>query len=131
MKLIFIISILLAISCNISRKVCLRDWINHSKCVYISKGQITPNRYFIFNSQSYKEYVDGKLYAISNVRWESCDKYLLVVQKLYDEDNVGIKQGDTLKVNIIFAEKDTLTCIASGLNFSIEIKFLRVSKLSR
>lgn len=128
MKIVYAIGILLMISCNVFRRVCFKSSLNHYEYYYIKEGKIDHDNYFVLNDSTYREYSNGKLYSISYVRWESCDNYNLIVQNLYDKNEGGIAEGDTLNVRIKSVINDTVTCLATSSNFSAEIRFLRVSK---
>lgn len=117
------------ISCNLSGNVCFKDQLNHYKYFYIKEGQVKHDTYFVLDGSSYQEYINGRLYSDATINWKSCDTYSLIVQKMYDKDDVGIGEGDTVDVKIKSVKKDTVTCITSASSFSAEIRFLRDSKV--
>lgn len=129
MKLIYITSLLLIISCNVPQKACLKDWVNKSKFVSIVDGRVKSDYVFIFNDSNYREYSRDSLYAVAKVQWESCDKYSLIVQEIHDAQRNSVGQGDTLHVKIVSVTRDTVKCIASTSGFSTELMYLRVDKI--
>ncbi|HEX2846732.1 MAG TPA: hypothetical protein VHN59_09285 [Chitinophagaceae bacterium] len=129
MKLIYIIALLLIISCNAPQKACLKDWVNKSKFVSIVDGRVKSDYIFTFNDSNYMEYSRDSLYAAAKVQWESCDKYSLIVQEIHDVYRDDVGQGDTLHVKIVNVTRDTVKCIASASGFSTKLMYLRIEKI--
>ena len=129
MKLIYVIALLLGISCNLPQKTCLRDWVNRSKFVSIVDGRVKSDNVFVFNDSNYMEYAKDSLYAIAKVQWESCDKYSLIVREIHSLDKDSVGQGDTLHVKVVSIVRDTVKCIASASGFSTELMYLRIDKI--
>ena len=97
--------------CSTNHSICYKKFVNNHKFSYYSDVSKAKNNYLLFTDTEQLEYVNGKHKWTSNIVWTSCSNYLLIMR---DSSNEIIQIGDTLNINIIKKNKDTLSYTISG-----------------
>lgn len=122
MKNYFVIIIAFLFHCCVSRnRECFRNTIINNR-FYSTKDNNREN-YLIFKNDTLFEYVDGRLKFGDNIIWKSCSRYF-VVPSNNSEDGFW-KKNDTLIVDIISHQKDTVYLIATSMGKSVPMKFVK------
>lgn len=122
MKNYFVIIFAFLFQCCVSRdRECFRSIINNNR-LYLTKDNKLEN-YLFFKNDTLFEYVDERLKFADNIIWKSCSRYF-VVPSNNSEDGFW-KKNDTLIVDIISHQKDTVYLIATSMGKSVPMKFVK------
>lgn len=109
------------ISCS-SKKMCLKQQVNNHSYSYFPIDSI--NGYFTINDTQQIEMVNGAVYAKSNVIWNSCNDYFLIVKEVnYTQ---GLRVGDTLHIKLLSLKNDTLSYISFAYGIVHKSKVLKL-----
>lgn len=126
MKIIFSIAIFsIALSCGLNAKQnCFKSQMNNCRFSYVGG---LANSVFEIKDSLYTEYVDKVFYVKAKVNWNNCSSYYLVIEKINYEQ--GLKVGDTLQVELLSKNADTITCNASAKSKTFPIRFFKIRTL--
>lgn len=114
MRLKFFVAgiILLGIVSCTAKRAC-PDWDN-LKFRIASDGD--PSENFSKITGNEKVEIDkGQVFSRSDIIWKDCSHFSLVIQ--FIKPNPYLHKGDTLKVDVLSFENDTLTCMESMRRF--------------
>jgi hypothetical protein len=118
---VWFILFVINISCS-SKKMCLKKQVNNHSYLYLPTDSI--NGYFSINDTQQIEMVNGAVYAKSNVIWNSCNDYFLLVKEAnYTQ---GLRVGDTLHIKLLSLKNDTLYYISSAYDIVHKSKVLKL-----
>jgi len=125
-SLLITVAVTFCFGCSVLKsKPCAKEFMQKGKFVLLNEGKLEDN-YFVIKDSIHYEYLDGKLYGVSFIKWSSCNEYKMIVKEVYYKEPV-LGVGDTLSVKIQSIKGDTLACIATAVNRSVPLKFLKIN----
>lgn len=119
--ILLIAIVIFALPCN-SKLICYKDFIVNQRFATIPAKEDDPVSYIAFTGNEQFEAIDGRVVFEHEVIWKSCDVYLLI-EKSPAADAVKL---DTLRVEVLGNEADTLTVRASARGVAADMRMYRV-----
>ena len=105
-----------------SKLICYKDFIVNQRFATIPAQEDDPVSYMVFTRDEQFEAIDGMVVFEHEVIWKSCDVYLLI-EKSAAPDAVKL---DTLRVEVLGNEADTLTVRATERGVAADMRMYRV-----
>lgn len=106
-------------------KTCIKDDIANERFHFISQIRNSQKTYIHYDGNVIGEYNDNGLIDKNQAIWKSCTNYLLVMGS--DRDG-PLKKGDTLEVNILKYDRDTLSLVGTAKGVVLPMTFVKVKR---
>ena len=126
MKILFgaVLILLLSQGCIVNNRKCIRKRIDQQRFWFMSPWPDSKKTYLHFNGNIVSEYNDSSTIAQNEIVWKTCTNYFIVTK-----DTLGpLKRGDTLEMNIIKYNQDTLIIAGTGKGITFPMTFVKLKQ---